>query len=142
MQILKKKIAFIISNLLFAFLLWYPFIKPYDYLVSMAYGTFTWTINQIIKSWSKAKKNKISLCSRDFLNMEKHWQINDSVHENHWKITPVNDSTTKVKVYIKDVVNSLKNKLLLPFYISNFEQRTKRNIFDFNRSITEHIGNL
>lgn len=142
MQILKKKIAFIISVLLFVSLLWYLFVKPYDYLVSMTYRTSAGTINQSVKSWSKAKKNNILLRSKDLFNIEQQWQFNDSVHEYHWKITPVNDSTTKVKLYIKDETNSFMNKLVLPFYTSNFEQRTKRNIFDFNRSITEHIGNF
>ncbi len=142
MQILKNKIAYIISILFFAFLIWYLFIKPYDYLVSMTYRTTVGTINQSIKSWGKAKKNNSLLREQDFFNLEQKWQFNDSVHEYHWKIIPVNDSTSKVKVYIKDVANSFKNKLLLPFSTSNFEQRTKKNIFDFNRSITEHMGNF
>jgi effector-binding domain-containing protein len=74
------------------------------------------------------------------LNIDQQLKFNDSLFQYQWKITPVNDSTTKIKVYITDEDHSLENRVKIPFSDTNFEKRTKSTILDFNNALKEHIG--
>jgi effector-binding domain-containing protein len=136
----RNKIVYFIAFLLLGSLLWYLFIKPYDYSVSIISKTFPGTINQSIKSWGISNANTVLLDEKDFLNIDQQLKFNDSLFQYQWKITPVNDSTTKIKVYITDEDHSLENRVKIPFSDTNFEKRTKSTILDFNNALKEHIG--
>ena len=136
---MRNKIISIVAFLLLIFLVWYLFLKPYDYSVSITSKTFPGAINQSIKLWGNANKNTLLLQQKDFLNIDQQLSFNDSIFQYQWRITPVNDSTSNIKVYIKDVDHSLMNKLSIPFFNTNFEKRTKRTILDFNNLLKGHI---
>nr|WP_281502561.1 AraC family transcriptional regulator [Arenibacter sp. F20364] len=120
-------------------MVWYLFLKPYDYSVSIISKTFPGTINQSIKLWGNTNTNTVLLHEKDFLNIEQQLKFNDSIYQYQWKITPVNDSTSKIKIYISDADHSLENRLKIPFFDTNFEKRTKRTILDFNNALNEHL---
>ncbi len=120
-------------------LVWYLFLKPYDYSVSIKSKTFPGTINQSIKLWGNANKNTVLLEQRDFLSIDQQLSFNDSIFQYQWRIAPINDSTSRIKVYIKDVDHSLMNKLSIPFSDTDFEKRTKRTILEFNDLLNDHI---
>nr|WP_262923123.1 AraC family transcriptional regulator [Arenibacter sp. N53] len=120
-------------------MVWYLFLKPYDYSVSIRSKTFPGTINQSIKLWGNANKNTMLLKQKDFLNIDQQLSFNDTILQYQWRITPINDSTSNINVYIKDVNHSLMNKLSIPFSDTNFEKRTKRTIIDFNNLLNDHI---
>lgn len=136
---MRNKIVYLVAFLLLGSLVWYLFIKPYDYSVSIVSKTFPGTINQSIKVWGNTNKNTVLLQEKDFLNIDQQLKFNDSIFQYQWKITPVNDSTTKIKVYIKDVDHSLGNRLKIPFFDTSFEKRTKSTVLDFNNALTEHL---
>jgi len=137
-----KKIKYFIPIILIASLIWYLFIKPYDYLVSIKAKTFPGAINQSIKTWSNSLKNS-SIIEQDEVNkIKQKISFNDSTYIYSWHITPVNDSTSKIKVYIKDLHHSLKNRITFPFSDTDFEKRTKNTILDFNAKLIEHINNF
>ena len=125
--------------LLLILLVWYLFLKPYDYSVSITSKTFPGTINQSIKLWGKDNKNTVWLQQKDFLNIDQHFLFNDSIFHYKWRINPINDSTSNIKVYIKDVDHSILNKLSIPFFDTNFEKRSRKTILDFNDMLNEHI---
>jgi len=134
-----KKIFSIIGIILITSLVWYLFIKPYDYLVSIEVKTFPGAINQTIKTWSISLKNSIIIDQTDINNLKQRIQFNDSTYIYKWEIYAINDSTSKIKVYIKDVDHSLKNRIFLPFSNTDFEKRTKNTLVDFNKKLNEHI---
>lgn len=136
---MRNKIIYFVAFLLLISLVWYLFLKPYDYSVSITSKTFPGTINQTIKLWGNANKNTVLLQQKDFLNIDQQLSFNDSIFQYQWRITPINDSTSKINVYIKDVGHSLMNKMSLPFSDTNFEKRTRRTILDFNNVLKEHI---
>ena len=136
---MRNKIVYFVVFLFLGSLVWYLFLKPYDYSVSIISKTFPGTINQSIKSWGNTNKNNVLLEERDFLNIDQQLKFNDSIYQYQWKITPVNDSTTKIKVYIKEAEHSLENRLKIPFLDTEFEKRTKRTMLDFNDVLTEHL---
>lgn len=136
---MRNKIISFVAFLLLIFLVWYLFLKPYDYSVSITSKTFPGAINQSIKLWGNANKNTVLLQQKDFLNIDQQLSFNDSIFQCQWRITPINDSTSNIKVYVKDVGHSLMNKLRIPFFNTNFEKRTKRTILDFNNLLNGHI---
>lgn len=134
-----RKIKISISFILLASLIWYLFIKPYDYLVTFKAKTFPGTINQSIKTWSLDLGNSTIIEQNGINNLKQKITFNDSTYIYEWDITSINDSTSKVKVYIKDVHHSLKNKITFPFRNTDFEKRTKNTLLDFTGKLNEHI---
>ncbi len=136
---MKKKIGLFILLFVFGTSIWYLFIKPYDYLVTFKANTFPGTINQSIKLWSKSIDPSSKVIQDDIQNISYIFTINDSTYNYDWKLVPINDSTSKVKVYIKDINHSLINKIKIPFSETNFEKTTKRTLLNFNKMLTEHL---
>ena len=123
---MTNKIVYFVAFLLLASLVWYLFIKPYDYSVSIISKTFPGTINQSIKLWGNTISNTVLLEEKDFLNIDQQLKFKDSLVKYQWKIIPVNDSTSRIKVYISDADHRLGNRLKIPFSDTNFEKRTKK----------------
>jgi len=137
-----RKIKFIIAFVILGSLIWYLFIKPYDYLVTLDAKTFPGAINQTIKIWSLSLDNSTIIGQKDINNLKQKIIFNDSVYIYKWKIITVNDSTSKIKVYINDTHHSLQNKITIPFSNTDFEKRTKNTLVDFNKKLNEHIKNF
>lgn len=133
-----KKISLGIGILLLGVIAWYIFIKPYDYLVTFDSKSLPGTINQTVKLWARSLENAELLEQKDLSHFKYQLQFNDSIHSYEWKILPKNDSVFKVKVYIKDSVHSLSNKLSIPFSETNFEKRSKRTLTELTKILSEH----
>lgn len=134
-----KNIKYLIAFTLLGGLLWYLFIKPYDYLVTFNVKAFPGTINQTIKIWNLSLDNSTIIEQNNINNLKQRITFNDTTYLYKWKMIAVNDSTSKVKVYIKDEHHSLKNRILFPFSNTDFEKRTKNTLVDFNNKLSEHI---
>ena len=117
-------------------------IRPYDYLVTFKAKTFPGTINQTIKSWSKSLDNTTIINQEDINHLQQQITFNDSAYHYKWNIIAINDSTSKVKVYIKDINHSFKNKITIPFSNTDFEKRTKNTLVDFGKTLNRHIKNF
>lgn len=136
---MRKKILIVLTILLLGACIWYLFIKPYDYLVTFKAKAIPGTINQAIKTWHRDLDSSNVLQEVNLRNLTQKLVFNDSMHFYEWKIIPLTDSTSKIKVYTKDLKNSFKNKITIPFIETEFEKRTKANLLDFNEQLREHI---
>jgi effector-binding domain-containing protein len=137
-----KKATLIVLAVLMAAGLWYFFIKPYDYLVTFKAKTFSGAINQSIKTWNIGLEEASILNQTDLNELTQQIKIQDSTFIYTWKIKPINDSLSSVKVYIKDVDHSLTNKLMLPFKQTDFEKRTIATVKDFVSLLNNHIASF
>ncbi len=137
-----KKIISIIGVILIGLLVWYIFIKPYDYLVAFKVKTFPGTINQSIKTWSKSLDNSTIIDQEDINHLKQQITFNDSTYLYKWNIIVINDSTSKIKVYVKDIDHSFKNKITILFNNTDFEKKTKNLLVDFNKTLNGHIKNF
>ena len=136
---MKRKISLVLFVVLSAALIWYLFIKPTDYLVSFTVNTFPGTVNQTIKNWEKNMVVDAPLKEHGILNIEQQLRFGDSIVTYDWRIVPLTDSTSKVKVLIKDLDHSLMNKIMIPFTSTVIEKRSKKNLLDFNQYLNEHL---
>lgn len=139
---MKKKVSLVFGLILLVLLLWYLFIKPYDYLVTFKANTFPGTINQSIKLWSQTLDSSSKIVQDDLQNVSQEFTSNDSTFYYKWKLEPLTDSTSRVKVYVKDVNHSLINKITIPFSETSFEKTTKRILLDFNKKLVDHLQNF
>ncbi len=135
-----KKIILAAVALVLVGLLWYLFIKPYDYLVTFHARTVPGTINQSIKLWGTTLEDSRLLSQEGFTHLEQNIKFSDSTYLYQWDIIPLTDSTSKVKVYVKDLDHSFKNKIAIPFLKTDFEKRTIRTVKDFHEKLNEHIS--
>jgi effector-binding domain-containing protein len=137
-----KKITSVLGIILLSFLVWYFFLKPYDYLVSFKAKTFPGTINQSVKTWNKTLKGATMEKTSNILQFDQTIPYNDSTFLYQWSIKPINDSTSMVKVYVTDLDHSFNNRLSYPFSHTDFEKRVKNSMLDFNAKLKEHISNF
>ncbi|MBT8280593.1 MAG: AraC family transcriptional regulator [Muriicola sp.] len=137
-----KKILLIISFLILGGVIGYLFIYPYDYLVTMEARANKGTINQIIKLWNTSLDSTEIKAGKDLEYLTQTLHYGDSTHIYTWKISSVNDSVSKIKVFAKDSAFSLNNKLKVPFLNTNFEKRTKKNLKNFADLLANHIENI
>lgn len=137
-----KKIASLIAVIASIAILWYLFIRPYDYSASIKANTFPGTINQSIKMWEASLKDSRFTEQGNLNHLRQQIIFNDSVFSYQWEIEALSDSTSEIHVFIKDVNNSLQNKLQIPFSDTDFEKRTRKTLLDFNTKLKEHIKNF
>ncbi|AOW21543.1 GyrI-like domain-containing protein [Urechidicola croceus] len=136
-----RKVLIAIFLLIIGFLVWYIFIKPNDYIVTLKAKTNPGTINQSIKLWSDNIGNS-SIQQDDLYNLNQKIQFGDSIYNYNWNIKKTSDSTSKITVGIKDLNHSIMNKLSIPFGTTDFEKRTKNTLTDFSKKLNEHIENF
>ncbi len=139
---MKKKVLVSLGILIIAGIVWYLFIKPYDYLVNFKADSYPGIVNQTIKFWNAELDSSKITESKDLRHVTQILKFNDSVHSYEWKIKPINDSTSKVKVYAKDLNHSLANKLSVPFKDTDFEKRTRKSLLNFLEILNEHLDNI
>ncbi len=134
-----KKVSLTLAVILTVVLLWYFFIKPYDYLVRFQANTNVGTLNQVVKTWVITQEGGKTLERDSTISYSHELKFNDSLHQYNWKFVRINDSLTDVKVYAKDSENSLSNKIQIPFTDTDFEKRTRKTLLDFNDKLREHL---
>ena len=137
-----KKISAIIGFILGVFLLWYLIIKPYDYLVTFKVKTSAGTINQSIKLWNTSLANSSPIQQENLKNLTQQIIVKDSTFNYDWSISSVNDSISKVNVYVTDIDHSFANKISIPFGTTDFEKRTQNTITDFIDKLKEHLNKI
>ena len=101
------------------------------------------TINQTIKLWSQTlDSSNIYQYPNDITKIDQELTINDSTYVYHWTLHELTDSTTQIKVHVKDVKNTLINKIKIPFYETDFEKTTKKTLLKFNNRLEYHLSKI
>lgn len=136
---MRKKWGLMLLAVLLGGLIWYLFLKPHDYVVRFEIKALPGTINQTIKAWSNDLDDAEFLGQNDLSDLKYRIKFNDSTYTYHWKIEAVDDSVSKVKVYVSDDDHSLANRLTIPFSETDFEQRTKKTVEEFANVLKNHL---
>ncbi|MGP1992149.1 AraC family transcriptional regulator [Zobellia laminariae] len=130
------------SLVLLTALLWYLFIKSEDYLATLKVKATPGTINQTIKLWESTLENSDVIDQNKVDVFEHQITFSDSVYNYKWAIEKIDDSLSLVQVHIKDIDNSIKNRLFMPFSNTDFEKRSKETVFKFHKKLQEHLDNF
>ena len=140
----KKKIIIVVSIGISLLLGWYLFIKKSDYCITFKAKTATGTIFQCIQEWStvqqKSKKENYTILEKRNFDFIKQEMKSDKANlEYTWEMKPENDSITKVIVGIKDLNNSVYNRLTAPFFNTNFKKEQILKITDLRSGLEKHL---
>jgi len=141
---MKRKFIKILVGVIILSLFWFFFIKKYDYQINFTVKTSPGTVFSNIlglESWTHPKKAKnIKVIDKTaFKNITQEIKFKDSIYEFNWNIIPVNDSVTKVKVFIKDKKHSVKQRLLLLVGKSKFIKKSIKFVDKINIELLEHL---
>ncbi|MEQ5790298.1 GyrI-like domain-containing protein [Muricauda sp. NFXS6] len=134
-----RKIISIVLALVVGAVLWYLFLKPQDYQVNFKAKAIPGTIFETVKAWNNGFDSVVPV---DYINPSHFVQtvlVNDSIHVYEWEINRVHDSLSEVQVNIKDVNNSVGNRIAVPFSDTDFEKGSRKLLLDFNSFLNEHL---
>ncbi|WP_405400744.1 AraC family transcriptional regulator [Maribacter sp. Asnod2-G09] len=134
---MKKALSITITIICIG-LLWYFFIKPQDYQIRVVAKTFPGTINQSLKAWNTSFNNASIKQLEDIKHLKQTIVSGDSTHTYTWNISPINDSTSQLKVDVTDKDNSFKNRLSIPFTDTDFEKGSRKLVTDFMSYLNKH----
>lgn len=132
----------LLSTIIVIALFWYLFIKSYDYQINFSVKTYPGVVNQTIKIWNKSLDEANIINQKAINHLEQQIIIEDHTYTYNWEINLINDSTSKVKVFITEDGNSFINKISIPFLKTQIEENTERNVKDFYNIIKEHLNNI
>lgn len=140
----RKKIILGLSLLFSLLLIWYFFIKKSDYCISFKVKAATGTVFQGIQEWTASQqvnqKENYSIMEKRNFEFIKLEMKKGHVHlEYTWEIKSLNDSITFVNVGIKDLNNSLYNRLSVPFFSTFFKVGEIKKITEFKDGLDSHI---
>lgn len=135
---MKKIVSVTIILIVVIVAAWY-LTKPYDYVVRFTAKTTVGTVNQSIKSWYAGIEGTEIIDQDQFDELKQQFNFSDSTHIYTWKMHAITDSTSRVKVYVKDIDHSFANKLAIPFSRTAIEQRSEATVKEFYDILNSHI---
>lgn len=119
-------------------LLWYFLIKPQDYQIRVEAKSIPGVINQALKAWNTTLPKASIRQLDDIEHLEQQITFGDSTYIYTWNISPINDSTSYIKVDVLDKEHSIKNKLFIPFTDTDFEKRSRKFVTEFIENLNQH----
>ncbi|MFQ3173414.1 MAG: effector-binding domain-containing protein [Flavobacterium sp.] len=139
----KKIIIAAVAFILSLFLVWYLFVKESDYRISFKVKTATGTVFQGINEWSAARltsndEQYIILEKENFSFIKQEMKKDKITLEYTWDINSINDSVTNVSVGVKELNNSIYNRLTAPFFSTSFKEVQIKKITDFRDGLNKH----
>jgi effector-binding domain-containing protein len=143
---MRKRVTIIGLMIVIGALLWYVFIKPYDYKITFETPHATGTIYSTIIAWNnwETKKNKIvtTLSKTPFQSIEQELSVSDdSTTIIRWNFDKINDSITKISAYLKDKEHSLLQRLKVPFTKTPFVKNGIETMRKMREGLQMHAQN-
>lgn len=138
---MNRKRTFILGSIvLLGFLIWYFFLKPYDYIVKFSVPTSPGTVMtkaEAIQKWPEfgVQTGVKTLNKVNFSTLEQRVVVDNYDLNLQWFFEGINDSLTEVKIGIKDTKNSLYNRLMIPLTDTDFEEKIRFKFVDFKKGI-------
>ncbi len=139
---MRRKIGLLVAILLIASLCWYLLIKPYDYLVRFEVKALPGTINQTVKLWNNSLNGSRLVSQKNLGHFTYEMNHNDSIFTYEWDIEQINDSLSKVRVYVSNPANSIQNKLTIPFSDTPFKLRSDQTLKTTLKTLHEHLKRI
>jgi effector-binding domain-containing protein len=129
---------------LMGFLVWYFFIKPFDYIVTFKAKTSPGTLFIGVEEWNLINQKLDSFTYK--INDKKAYSfINETINTNGltlevvWNFKSINDSVTYVVAGITQKKKSIYNRVTIPFSDTKFEEIVINTIKDFKEDIENQL---
>lgn len=124
---MKKVILYSAISLLLMALVWYLFIKDYDYKITFRTPQAPGIVYSTLEGWNNWEPNSLKAVStiseEPFSELTQELKVSDSIIDIKWTIERESDSVTKVTAFLTDKEHSLAQKLKVPFIKTDFVRR-------------------
>lgn len=117
-----RKVLWLVCSTLLIALLYYLFIRPYEFEVNFKANTIPGDIIETIRIWNRSLKDSKIIEVDSFSRVKQSIVRENRNYIYNWNFTLVSDSLTKVNLHITEPNRSLWNKLLIPFTNLTIEQ--------------------
>src|SRR5690606_7854512 len=129
---------------LLGFLVYYLFIKPYDYRIAFHAKTAPGTVFYAIRDWEEIleKRKEITVIDSEeehFSQIDQNLEIGDSIVSWNWRIKSINDSVSNIIVKVKDLENSVATRLKNIFEKPPLERILISRISNFKEGLDTHL---
>ncbi len=134
-----KKIFGFIVVLLVLFVVWFMYLKQYDYNAKIKVNANIGTINQTIKAWNNTLENAEIIDQIKLGELSQDIVIIDSIFRYNWELVKKTDTTSQINIFVKlqnDDVFSRAKRLING---KELKQRNKKLILDFNDFLNSHL---
>jgi effector-binding domain-containing protein len=125
---------------LFGVLIWFLFIRTYDFSVSFKAKTLPEIVNQSLKVWNKEVEGTLE--NRANEDIIQKLRLGERSLSYQWNMEQRNDSTTKVTVFVTDENLSIFDKLKIPFADTSYEEVVKKNLTDYVDLLNDQLKNI
>lgn len=125
---------------LFGVLIWFLFIRTYDFSVSFKAETLPEIVNQSLKVWNKEVEG--TLYNRAKEDIIQKLRLGERSLFYQWNMEQRNDSTSEVTVFVTDENLSIFDKLKIPFSDTSYEESVKKNITEYLELLNDQLKNI
>lgn len=144
---MNNKLKLILVFVLLSFLGWYFILKQSDYTITFKVNAATGTISQGIVEWASTRsksQNEVYtiLEKRNFDFIKQLMRKGNEEVEYAWNMEPIDDSITNITVGVKDLNNSIYNRLTAPFVATKFRTEQIEKIKSFKMGLEDHIDDF
>jgi effector-binding domain-containing protein len=126
--------------ILFGVLIWFLFIRSYDFTVSFKAKTLPEIVNQSVKVWNKKIKGNLDRQPNE--DIIQKVQLEGRSLSYLWNIEQRSDSTSQVTVFIVNENLSILNKLRIPFSDTPYEEAVKKNLTEYLELLNDQLKNI
>jgi len=134
-----RKFVFTTLALCAMALVWYLFIKRFEFEVNFKSYTLPGDIIETLRIWDRSLAD-IETLEVDSLNSVTQKIIwNKRTYLCQWNLKKIGDSTTQISADISQPDRRIKNKILVPFTNQQIEQDAKEIALKFRDILQEHL---
>ncbi len=137
-----KKLSFFGIFILLGILVWYLFVKSYDYKITFESKQSPGVIYSSLVAWNnwepKSKKTVSVLSKIPFSNVVQEFKVSDSIFKIEWLLTKKSDSITKITALLSDKDHSLIQRIKMPFTKTDFMKRVLSTVKNIRKGIRAH----
>jgi effector-binding domain-containing protein len=134
-----KKVALIALGAAALGLLWYLFLRPFEFQVNFTSRTLPGDVIQTIRVWDRSNKSVEVLAVDSLFGVRQKVSHNGREYLYDWRFRAVDDSLTNVKIRISEPGNQLRNKLLVPFSKPQIEKDAEEVARKFYSILSDHL---
>lgn len=134
-----KRIGWSIALVAVLGISWYLFIRAHEFEVNFTARTSPGDIIQSLRIWTKSVDGARIVAVDSLDNLVQEIQKNGRSYVYSWYFTPVNDSTTKVRVLVSEPGSETQNKMLVLVSQPAIERDASDLVNAFYRILQAHL---
>ena len=134
-----KRIFWAWLGLGFVALVYYLFLRPFEYDVKFRAKTLPGDLIETIRIWNRSLPEAEIIRVDSLDRLDQHITRGDRKYVYSWRFTAQGDSATKVTIQISEPARALANKILIPFTKQPIETDAYDVSMEFYKILKEHL---